>query len=162
MAKHLRRDSLSGIPKLVADHSAFRHSVFQAVCANHIVWDATEVVEFTRKHTANVGEGLNEIRSSIERLVAQRDARRDSFVSVMRNALRTRLGDNIDELNKVLRNGKIPHSLAKDALEIAQQQGAFTIFAVVDALTRLSQQVRYAGDRTVLGSKIGALLAMAV
>ena len=79
----------------------------------------------------------------------------------MRNALRTRLVDNIDDVNKVLRNGKIPHSLAKDALEIAQQQGAFTIFAVVDALTRLSQQIRYAGDRTVLDSKIGALLAMA-
>jgi hypothetical protein len=29
---------------------------FQAVCQNHIVWDAVEVVEFSRKHTANVHE----------------------------------------------------------------------------------------------------------
>ncbi len=134
---------------------------FQAVCANHIVWDATEVVEFTRKHTANVSEGLNEIRSIIERLVAQRDARRDSFVTVMRNALRTRLGNDIDEVSDVLRDGKIPHSLVKEALEIAEERGAFTIFALVDALTRLSQNVRYAGDRTELDSKIGALLSMA-
>ena len=27
---------------------------FQAVCQNHIVWDAVEVVDFSRKHTANV------------------------------------------------------------------------------------------------------------
>src|SRR5262249_6116451 len=34
---------------------------FQAVCANHIVWDATEVTEFTRKHTGRVGEALGDI-----------------------------------------------------------------------------------------------------
>ena len=49
---------------------------FQAVCQNHIVWDAVEVVEFTRKHTANVGESLAEIRRIVEQLVAKRDQRR--------------------------------------------------------------------------------------
>ena len=34
---------------------------FQKVCQNHIVWDAVEVVEFSRKHTANVKNGLVEI-----------------------------------------------------------------------------------------------------
>ena len=29
---------------------------FQAACQNHIVWDACEVVELTRKHTARVGD----------------------------------------------------------------------------------------------------------
>ncbi len=33
---------------------------FQAVCANHIVWDAVEVVDFIRKHTASVGDDLAE------------------------------------------------------------------------------------------------------
>ena len=39
---------------------------FQAVCANHIVWDAVEVVEFTRKHTGKVGEALGDIRRIVE------------------------------------------------------------------------------------------------
>ena len=34
----------------------------QAVCANHLVWDATDVIEWKRKHTANVRDGLGEIR----------------------------------------------------------------------------------------------------
>src|SRR6185437_16317944 len=55
---------------------------FQAVCANHIVWDAVEVVDFTRKHTANVRECLSEIRRHIERLVEKRDQRRDGFARV--------------------------------------------------------------------------------
>ena len=47
---------------------------FQAVCQNHIVWDATEVTEFTRKHTGKVGEALGDIRRIVEQLV--RAARR--------------------------------------------------------------------------------------
>src|SRR5438105_3752672 len=56
---------------------------FQAVCANHIVWDAVEVVEFSRKHTANVHECFGAIRSRIEGLVESRDERRDGFAKVM-------------------------------------------------------------------------------
>ena len=33
--------------------------------------------------------------------------------------------------------------LIKDAMEIARQSGGFTIFALVDALTKLSQKARY-------------------
>jgi hypothetical protein len=45
---------------------------FQAVCQNHIVWDAVEVVELTRKHTAGVGNILTDIRRTIDALVARR------------------------------------------------------------------------------------------
>ncbi|ADB14985.1 hypothetical protein Psta_0294 [Pirellula staleyi DSM 6068] len=60
---------------------------FQAVCRNHIVWDAVEVVEFTRKHTANVREGLGEIQKIIASLVAKRDERKDGFVRVLQKAM---------------------------------------------------------------------------
>ena len=39
---------------------------FQAVCQKHIVCDAVDVVEFSRKHTANVGDSLREIRRIVE------------------------------------------------------------------------------------------------
>ena len=134
---------------------------FQKVCQNHIVWDATEVVDFSRKHTANVRDGLKEIRSILERLVARRDERRDSFATVMKKAMSERLGDDAEEVTKVLSAEKIPRGLIKDAMEIARTQGGFTIFALVDALTKLSQKVNYAGDRTEMDSRIGQLLALA-
>jgi len=135
---------------------------FQKVCQNHLVWDAVEVVEFTRKHTANVREGLTEIRRIIEGLVAKRDARRDGFVEVMRKAMTAKLGADADEVVKRLGQEGIPRHLIKDAMEIAQQQGGFTIFALVDALTRLSQRVTLAGDRMELDAKIGQLLSLAL
>jgi hypothetical protein len=134
---------------------------FQAVCQNHIVWDAIEVVEFTRKHTANVHDGLREIRTIIERLVARRDERRDQFAQVLSKAMTERLGNDADEVLKTLTKHGIARHLARDATEIARQQGAFTIFSLVDALTRLTQKVRFAGDRVEADARVARLLALA-
>ena len=75
----------------------------------------------------------------------------------MKKAMTERLGNDADEASKALSAEKIPRNLIKDAMEIAQQQGGFTIFALVNALTKLSQKSRYAGDRTELDARIEAM-----
>lgn len=135
---------------------------FQKVCANHLVWDATEVVEFSRKHTAGVRDGLNEIRRMIDSLVKYRDERRDGFAQIMKQAMQEKLGNDADEVTDVLSSHKIPRQLTKDALEIARERGGFTIFALVDALTQLSQKITFAGDRAELDSRIGKLMSLAM
>lgn len=134
---------------------------FQAVCQNHIVWDAVEVVEFARKHTANVHESLSEIRRIIERLVQKRDDRRDGFAKVVRKAMETRLGDDAEEVAEVLAKVGVSQVLRKQALDLAREQGRFTIFSLVDALTRLSGAFKNAGDRTEADQKAGRLLQLA-
>jgi len=135
---------------------------FQAVCQNHIVWDAAEVVEFTRKHTRNVHESLGEIRRIIEALVKKRDERRDGFAKVIEAAMQAKLGDDAEEARKALASEGIARKLAKRAVEIAQEQGSFTIFSLVDALTRIDREVVYVGDRTAADQKASQLLALAV
>ena len=133
---------------------------FQAVCQNHIVWDAVEVVEFSRKHTANVHEALTSIRQIIESLVAKRDARKDGFVNTIRKAMETKLGNDAEEtLKEVCKNG-IPHSVAKEAITLAQEKGRFTVWTVVDALTRMAQKSQNAGDRTEADEKAAQLLTL--
>ena len=75
---------------------------FQAVCQNHIVWDATEVIEITRKHTAGVHDALRDVRIAIENLVTKREERRDGFVRVMKKAMTETLGTDAEEVEKVL------------------------------------------------------------
>lgn len=133
---------------------------FQAVCRNHLVWDAVNVVEFTRKHTANVHDSLNDIRTIVERLVEQRDARRDGFSAVIKKAMETTLGADADSVLEVLQERGITRTLAKKALDIARQKGRFTVFAVVDALTRLSAKLPHAGDRAEADQKAGRLLTL--
>ena len=133
---------------------------FQAVCSNHLVWDACEVVEFSRKHTANVHEAVTGIRRIIETLVANRDARKNGFVRVVRKAMEAKLGDDAEEtLKEVCKNG-IPRSVATEAIQLAQEKGRFTVWSVVDALTRLAQRSEYAGDRTEADAKAASLLSL--
>ncbi|MGD0519572.1 MAG: DUF932 domain-containing protein [Thermoguttaceae bacterium] len=135
---------------------------YQAICANHIVWDAVEVVEFTRKHTANVHDALTEIRRVIEALVRKRDERRDGFLKVVQKAMQTTLGTDAEEVQKVLSQNGIARSLAKEAITVAQEKGRFTIFALVDALTRIAGKIINAGERTGVDQKAAQLLALAV
>ena len=134
---------------------------FQAVCQNHIVWDAVEIVEFTRKHTANVHEALNNIRGIIESLVAKRDARKDTFARVIAKAMKTELGTDADEVQKLLSQNGITRSLGKEAIEVAKAQGRFTVFAMVNALTRIAGRIVNAGERVDVDQKAGRLLALA-
>lgn len=135
---------------------------FQGICQNHIVWDATQVVEFSRKHTANVHDALGEIRRSIDELVLKRDSRRDSFCTVMKRAMQERLGDDAEAVMQKLAEHGIGRSLAKQATDIAASRGRFTIFSLVDALTRLQSKVQWIGDRTEADEKAASLLALAL
>lgn len=134
---------------------------FQAICGNHIVWDAVEVTEFSRKHTGNIYESLSEVRRILESLVAKRDERRDGFVRVIEKAMTNRFGDDADEALKLLSKQGIGKRLATRTVELAQQQGGMTIFAVVDALTRLSQEQANVGDRLAVDHQAARLLTEA-
>jgi histone H3/H4 len=134
---------------------------FQSVCSNHIVWDAIEVVEFSRKHTANVHDGLVEVRRIIQSLALKRDQRRDAFAKAIRRAMDTTIGEDADEVRAALSKVGISRTLGSQAIEIARQQGRFTVFSMVDALTRLSRQIVNAGDRTIVDQQAGKLLTLA-
>ncbi|MBN8628652.1 MAG: DUF932 domain-containing protein [Planctomycetes bacterium] len=131
---------------------------FQQICGNHIVWDAVDVIEFTRKHTARVHESLGEVRRAIEQLVVRRDERRDGFVNTIRRAMSARLGDDADELDRWIARQGLPRALVARALALAREQGSLTIFTLVDALTRLSQEEPYAAGRTAADAAAARLL----
>ena len=68
----------------------------------------------------------------------------------------------IEEAQKILNQNGIARSLAKEAIAIAQEKGRFTIFAMVDALTRIAGRMVNAGERLGVDQKAAQLLAMAV
>lgn len=133
---------------------------FQAVCQNHIVWDAIDVTEFTRKHTGRVSASLAEIRDRIEALVEKRDARRDGFAQLIAKAMETRYGDDAEEVQKLLAKAGFTQQLAKRAAEVAQRQGRFTIWSVVDALTQIARETKFAGSRAEADQQASSLLAL--
>ena len=133
----------------------------QAVCQNHIVWDAVEVVEYTRKHTANVKDGLMEMVTIVERLVRMRDDRRDAFAKKVAIAMQTSLGQDCDEVTKALAGHGIGRELAKQAYQLAEMRGKISLFTLIDGLTRLAGGLRNGAERVEADQKAGALLALA-
>lgn len=133
---------------------------FQAVCANHIVWDAVEVVEFSRKHTANVHEALSQIRRTLEQLVTRRDERKDGFARIIQKAMQDKLGESAEDVAKVLCRQGISRVLAEHALKLAAQRGRFTIFSIVDALTRIAGNLSNASDRLDADQRAASLLQL--
>jgi hypothetical protein len=123
------------------------------------VWQATEVTDFARKHTANVHDSLSSIRKTLEQLVQKRDERRDGFARVIQNAMHEKLGDGADDALKILAKNGINRTLATKALEIAREKGGFTIFSVVDALTRLAGELPNAGERLDADQRAASLLS---
>jgi len=133
---------------------------FQQVCQNHIVWDAVQVIETSRRHTARVRDFLDVVRTTVAELVQKRDARRDGLAGVIERAMREKLGDDADAVMKQLQKHGVSRDLGKKAIEIAGQGNGFTIFSLVDALTQLSQRVTFIGDRTAIDTKVSSLLAL--
>ena len=81
---------------------------------------------------------------------------------VIANAMKTKLGEDAEEVAKVLANSGIARTLAKEAIKIAEEQGSFTVFSLVEALTRLDRRLVYASDRVAADQKAARLLALAV
>jgi hypothetical protein len=82
-------------------------------------------------------------------------------VQVIKKAMHTKLGETNEEVLKLLGQHGIAKTLANEALRLAQQQGRFTIFAVVDALTRLAHKHENAGDRAAADLRSASLLSLA-
>ncbi len=133
---------------------------FQAVCQNHIIWDVTDVNEYTRKHSGKVRDSLAHIRAMIESLVQNRDQRKDGFSRVIAKAMETTCGDDAEEVQELLTKVGSTQALAKQATEIAQTSGRFTIWSVVDALTQIARDAKFAGSRTEADQKASSLLAL--
>ena len=82
-----------------------------------------------------------DIREAIRRLVAKRDARRDRFAEIVKRAMGEQFEDADEAFKTVIKTG-VGQRLARQAVELARQQGRLTIFSMVDALTRLSGKNR--------------------
>jgi hypothetical protein len=131
---------------------------FQSVCGNHICWDATDVSEITRRHTGRVRETLAEIRQAIEQLVQKRDERKDGFAKVVQKAMQTAYGQDSEESLRFLTQAKFTRTLATKAVEIAQHSGKLTIWSMVNALTQLARESKFAGNRAELDCQASSLL----
>ena len=86
--------------------------------------------------------------------------RKDGFAKLVRKAMESTIDSDAEKVQQFLAKNGISRDATKKALEIAQEQGRCTIWALVDALTRIARDTRNAGDRTEADEKAANLLAL--
>ena len=96
----------------------------------------------------------------IESLVEVKTRRQERFVDMMKQATTKTLGSDLDEVSALLRKQGIPLKMIKNAANVVGKN--HTAFAWVDALTRASGAIKFAGARSAIDQKIGSILSLAV
>jgi histone H3/H4 len=102
----------------------------------------------------------HDLRRIMEGLIQKSAERKDDFATAIRKAIEAKLGDDAEEALKSMTKNGINRNVAKKALAHAEQQGRFTIWSLVDALTRLAGETVNAGDRTEADQTAAGLLEL--
>lgn len=144
--------------------------LMQAVCGNHIVWNATGVHEIRLAHIGKDTLGRASRRFAMQLRDYANAA--DSEAGIIRQARTRVLGQSkaecLEALFKYAKGHSLPLSRERisAALTVAEEHEAWygnprTLWAAVAGLTHASQESRFADDRNATDRAAGKLLAMA-
>ena len=81
----------------------------------------------------------------------------DALVPVLQDAL----GADAEQVTEALRKQGIGPRLAQQAIELVPPWQTYSVFSIVDALTRIAGRYENAGDRLLLDQKAASLLSLA-
>lgn len=144
--------------------------LMQAVCGNHIVWNATGVHEIRLAH---IGKNtLGRAAAQFAMQLRQYANAADAEAGVIRQARNLVLGqskaDCLEAIFKYAKGHNLPLTRERisSALDVAADHESWygnprTLWAAVAGLTHDSQSSRYADDRNVVDRAAGKLLTMA-
>lgn len=135
---------------------------FQQICQNHIVWGAQDVLDYSIRHTLKIETSLGEVQATIDHIVRKRDRLKDSFTEVLKRAAAKVLSDEAEDVLKAV-GRTVPKHLVEEACDLCHREGRrFSVWALVEALTRLNREVVYAGQRNDRDRMAASLFTLAV
>ena len=149
---------------------------YRHVCGNHIVWDASNVIEVSVRHIGDVAgrfhiqlaESVNKYLNASAAMETERVRRARSLV------LGATKDEVLDAVFKAVSSGRragLPSGLNLKQLgaayDVAEQfveidGSPRTVWGYVNGMTRLSQQTGFTDDRTFLDRAASGVLALAV
>ena len=137
--------------------------LYRAMCGNHIIWGAEEVVELSAVHVGNVRGKFSAWQLEIGKYLDETAGSDEARIAA---AQTKRIAATKDELLDLL-FGKKAIGLSRRALEagydaVAEGDGdPLTTWGIAQGLTRSSQLTPYADERMKIDRAAGRVLAMA-
>jgi hypothetical protein len=144
--------------------------LFNSVCGNHIIWDATEIFKTEARHVGHVGWKVrNNFEYNVPRFLEMSGNKMEERIKKSREY---KLGNNKNEVLDVVfkKMGLLTLDEANSSYELAVANpqdsldaAPYTAWGFVQGLTRMSQSVKFADKRAgleLVGGKILRLVNM--
>jgi hypothetical protein len=138
--------------------------LYNSMCGNHIIWGASEVVEFSARHVGNVANKLRDFEIEIKKYAEESTSDVEAMIT---KAHRQVIASTKEEVLDFL-FGKRTVGLTRKTLEAAydavipEQDGdPKTVWGMVQGLTRHSQTVPYADKRQDLDKASARIMRIA-
>lgn len=135
--------------------------LYRAMCGNHIIWGASNVMEIKVRHIGNARDRWQGYHAELRRYIEQGAAQDEYKIS---EAKRCKIGDNKGEvldrlfgMKSVLLSRKTIEA-GYDAVNREQDGDPNTVWGIVQGLTRHSQTLPYADARTAVDTAAGKLM----
>lgn len=136
---------------------------YNGMCGNHLIWGATDVMEFEARHVGNVRDKVKLFNMQI-RKYAEESVTDDA--AIIKQAAKKIIAATKDDVLDLL-FGKRALALSRKTLEAgydavvpAQDGDPKTVWGIVQGLTRHSQTLPYADARTQVDKAAGRIMDM--
>jgi hypothetical protein len=140
--------------------------LYSYVCANRIIWNATDVQELRIRHTALAPDRF--IEQALPALNAMSDASPQPIINAIKEAKATKIADTVAGVEKWLADKGIGKLESKVGIELAARGGdtgasgdPTNVWDVVQGLTALARDIPHADERITFERQVGALLTAA-
>lgn len=148
---------------------------YRHVCGNHIVWDASDVLDVAVRHVGDVsGRFVMSIGDPLDTYLKSSAAKDEAKIrrakEIVLGTDATAILDGIFGLTNRRRRHGLPEALNLEtvaaAVESTEQHpedgNPFSLWGFANGLTRISQLSHYADRRTAIDAAAGSLLSLAI
>ena len=158
----LRRGLIAENSEVGASKIRLTRFWYRAMCGNHIIWNASEVVELSAVHVGRVRDRLSLWNAAIRRYADQSCADDESMIARSKSRLIAATKDQVlDALfgRRSLGLSKAVLGKAYDGVVADVDGDPRSPWGIVQGLTRVSQQTPYADERMAIDRAAGSILA---
>lgn len=138
--------------------------LYREMCGNHIIWGASQVVEFSLRHIGKARDRWSlydaELRKYAEASASEEESIIESAKHTLIAGTKEEVLDKLFGIRSLMLTKKTLEA-SYDAVIPAQDGNANTVWGMVQGITRHSQTLPYADERTKLDKTAGKILEMA-
>lgn len=137
--------------------------LYREMCGNHIIWGATKVVEISLRHVGDIRTRFGAFAAEVRRYAESSANEDEAQISSAKTKI---LGKTKDEVLDMLFGKRLQLSrktleAGYDAVNRSEDGDPNSVWGIVQGLTRHSQTVPYADQRTAIDRAAGKVMQIA-